>query len=94
MNNSTLIGDSMEQIRPLTPPKELFYDNTYNVESDPEFKTKMLNRRQMSIDKIARRAESIASSDDEKGRDFPSRLSDIEHSDHSRFQHKHLNTKN
>ena len=72
----------MEQIRPLTPPKELFYDDTYNVESDPEFRTKMHNRRQMSIDSIAKRAESIVSSDDEKIRDFQSRLSDIEHSDH------------
>ena len=25
-----------EQPRPITPPKELFYDSGYNVESDPE----------------------------------------------------------
>lgn len=31
INNTTVINDSMEQIRPLTPPKELFYDHKYDI---------------------------------------------------------------
>jgi len=63
----------MEQIRPLTPPKELFYNEKYSIESDPEFKVKMHKRQQTSM---AIREKSIESLDDEKGRTDISHISD------------------
>jgi hypothetical protein len=35
----------MEAVRPLTPPKSLFYDPRYSAESDPEYKAKLESRR-------------------------------------------------
>ena len=50
---------SMEQIRPLTPPKKMFYDKNYNVESDPEFKRKLTNRHLKSIEMMHSREKSV-----------------------------------
>ena len=82
------MGESIEQIRPLTPPKELFYDEKYNVDSDPEFRMKMHRRQQTSINYIAGREKSIASSDDEKGR-----IDVSQYSDKDRWKPKDLGTK-
>lgn len=32
--------------RPLTPPKELFYDDKYDLQADPSYKKKLSARRQ------------------------------------------------
>lgn len=89
--SSTLMGEtSMEQIRPLTPPKQLFYDSTYNVESDPEFKRKLTKRHLKSIEMMHSREKSIASSEDERGREPLSRLSDMEQTDRDRWNRKDL----
>lgn len=32
--------------RPLTPPKELFYDDKYDLHADPQYKKKLSARRQ------------------------------------------------
>jgi len=37
--------EEMEAVRPLTPPKSLFYDPRYSAESDPEYKAKLESRR-------------------------------------------------
>lgn len=37
---------SFEQTRPLTPPKQLFYDEGYNLEKDPSYKKKLSARRE------------------------------------------------
>ena len=36
---------SMDQLRPLTPSKQLFYDPNYDPESDPEYQRKMHARK-------------------------------------------------
>jgi hypothetical protein len=81
---------SMEQIRPLTPPKQMFYDKNYNVESDPEFKRKLTNRHLKSIEMMHSREKSVQSSEDERGREMHSRLSEIEQSDRDRWNRRDL----
>lgn len=56
---------SFEQPRALTPPKELFYDETYDREKDPQFKRKMKERQNtMDIQRTNISERSSVNNDD------------------------------
>lgn len=57
-----------EQPRPITPPKELFYDSGYNIESDPDMKNRLRERHRKTqevMQTAGRSIMSVASSDDD-----------------------------
>lgn len=71
-NNGEYVLD-VEQPKPCTPPKELFYDSGYRVESDPEMQKRLKERHRKTQDIMQsahKSIHSIHSSDDEAVRKY------------------------